>query len=151
MPCPISTFPVKRFSIPADPAVLQQYKVVSPTDTVVNEVRIEIPEQRSYLTLDQLTILNIIAANNWKRPIYFTAPYGELGFGQYLRKDGLSYRLVPVNNSFPQQNWIVDQALRGSSIRDNNLDQMYQNLMNKFRFGGANKTVSMMQRRESAS
>lgn len=136
---PISTFPVKRFSIPADPAVLQQYKVVSPTDTVVNEVRIEIPEQRSYLTLDQLTILNIIAANNWKRPIYFTAPYGELGFGQYLRKDGLSYRLVPVNNSFPQQNWIVDQALRGSSIRDNNLDQMYQNLMNKFRFGGANK------------
>ena len=43
--------------------------------------------------------LNIIAANKWKRPIYFTSPYGELGFQQYLRTDGLTYRLVPVKNS----------------------------------------------------
>ena len=136
---PISTFPVRKFTIPVDRAAAQQLGVVNPTDTVYSEMQIEIPQNRSYLTLDQLTILNIIAANNWKRPIYFTSPYGELGFGQFLRKDGLVYRLVPVKNNFPQQNWIIDQALRGSSIRDNNTDVMYNNLMTHYRFGGANK------------
>ena len=133
-----ATFPVKKFLIPVDAATLKQYNVVTATDTALTQMQIDLPEGRNYLTLDQLTILNIIAANGWKRPIYFTSPYEELGFGQYLRKDGLTYRLVPVANKFPQQNWLVNQALRGTSIRDNNLDVMYKNLM-KFESGGANK------------
>jgi len=52
---------------------------------------------------------------------------------------------LPVKNKFPQQNWVVDQAMRqarlgGTAIRDNNTDVVYQNLMNKFKFGGANKS-----------
>ena len=46
---------------------------------------------------------------------------------------------MPVKNEFPQQRWIVDQALRGTSIRDNNSDVMFNNLMNKFTSGNANK------------
>jgi MFS family permease len=132
-----ATFPVRKFFIPVNGAELAKYGTVNPTDTALTQMPIDLPEGRNYLTLDQLTILNIIAANNWKRPIYFTSPYNELGFGQYLRKDGLTYRLVPVQNNFPQQNWLVDQALRGTSIRDNNTDVMYKNLM-KFTTGGAN-------------
>jgi hypothetical protein len=63
----------------------------------------------------------------------------ELGFGQFLRKDGLTYRLVPVKNSFPQQNWLVDQALRGTAIRDNNSDVIFRNLMTKFSSGNADR------------
>jgi hypothetical protein len=133
-----ATFPVKKFLIPVDAATLKQYNVVNTTDTALTQMQIDLPEGRNYLTLDQLTILNIIAANGWKRPIYFTSPYEELGFGQYLRKDGLTFRLVPVANKFPQQNWLVNQALRGTSIRDNNLDVMYKNLM-KFTSGNADK------------
>ena len=48
---------------------------------------------------NDLAVLNIIAANKWDRPIYFTMPYNDLGFANYLRRDGLSYRLVPVENS----------------------------------------------------
>jgi hypothetical protein len=98
-------------------------------------MRIDLPE-RSYLTLDQLTILNIIAANNWKRPIYFTAPTQELGFSQYFRKDGLAYRLVPVKLASPQQNWIIGQSMRSIDAPTNN-DVAYKNLMTKFEFGGA--------------
>jgi len=133
-----ATYPVRKFLIPVDSAAVTKYGVVNATDTTFQQMQIDLPEGKNYLTLDQLTILNIIAANGWKRPIYFTSPYGELGFGQYLRKDGLTYRLVPVKNSFPQQNWIVDQALRGTAIRDNNLDVMYKNLQ-KFTAGGADK------------
>jgi uncharacterized protein YacL len=135
-----ATFPVRHFSVAVDTSTTSKMGVTNAADTVYSELQIDIPEGKNYLTLDQLTILNIIAANGWKRPIYFTSPYGDLGFDQYLRKDGLTYRLVPVKNSFPQQNWLVDQALRGTSIRDNNTDLMYNNLINKFTTGGANKT-----------
>ena len=133
-----ATFPVKKFVVPVDPTALQQYKVTNAADTTLSQLIFELPESKNYLTLDQLTLLNIISSNGWKRPIYFTSPYGELGFGQYLRKDGLTFRLVPVQTRLPQQNWMVDQALRGSSIRDNNTNVMYGNLINKFSSGGAN-------------
>jgi hypothetical protein len=131
------TFPTRRFAVDVDPAAAKASGAINATDSAYSQLVFELPE-RNYLTLDQLTILNIIAANGWKRPIYFTSPYGELGFGQYLRKDGMTFRLVPVKNEYPQQKWMVDQALRGSSIRDNNSDVMYKNLMTKFEFGGAN-------------
>lgn len=71
---------------------------------------------------NDLAVLNVIAANKWKRPIYFTSQFNELGFGQYLRADGLSYRLVPVQ---PKEN-------------DNVNDEVaYDNMMKKFAFGNA--------------
>jgi hypothetical protein len=64
-------------------------------------------------------MLNVIAANHWQRPIYFTSAFNELGFGKYLRKDGLSYRLIPVEGD------------------DINGDWMYDKVMNKFGWGNA--------------
>ncbi|RYZ23755.1 MAG: DUF2723 domain-containing protein [Chitinophagaceae bacterium] len=135
-------FSNKKFTLPVNEAAVRANGTANANDVVLPQLNLEIPEARSYMTLDQLTILNVIAANaakGWQRPIYFTSPYGELGFGQYLRKDGLTYRLVPVQNTFPQQNWVVDQALRGTAIRDNNTDWMYKVMMEKFRGGNANQ------------
>jgi hypothetical protein len=139
-------FPVARLSVPVDEAALRANGTVNPSDTVVSPMAFELPKskQTEGLMRSDLMILNIIAANNWKRPIYFTSPMGELGFGQYLRKDGLSYRLVPIQNKFPQGNWITDQTLRqlqvgGTQVRDNNTDAMYKNLMEKYGFGNADK------------
>jgi len=128
-----------NFTVPVNEKAVRANGTANPDDIVVPQLQINVPPQRG-MTLDQLTILNVIAANaakGWERPIYFTSPYGELGFGQYLRKDGMTYRLVPVQNTFPQQNWIVDQYLRGTAIRDNNTERMHQNMMNKFRGGNA--------------
>ena len=143
------SFPVSKFKVPVNVEEARKNGAVTATDSVLSEIRFEIPEDKlnGGLVRSDFIILNIIAsnaANGWKRPIYFTSPMGELGFAQYLRKDGLAYRLVPVVNKFPQQNWVVDQALRqarmgGTQIRDNNTDFMYNNLMTKFEFGGANK------------
>lgn len=119
----INYIPSKKFKIDVDEAFVRSNKTVNPGDTVVSQMTIEIPEKKNYIMKNDLAILNIIAANKWKRPIYFTAPYSgsELGFSQFLRKDGLSYRLVPVkNNSAVNTEWMVDK------------------LMNKFGFGSAN-------------
>jgi hypothetical protein len=114
----INTFPVRKVSVPVDANTVKQNGTVNLTDSVVREVRFEIPKQ--VLMKNDLAVLNVIAANKWQRPIYFTSLFDELGFGQYLRKDGLSYRLVPVANQQVNTDWMVDK------------------LMNKFAFGNAN-------------
>jgi hypothetical protein len=130
-----ATFPVKRFYIPVNSADLTKYGVVNPGDSALQQMQIELPEGRNYLTLDQLTIFNIIAANGWKRPIYFTSPYGELGFGQYLRKEGLTYRLTPVQAEAIEPG-VIAQSLRGASSINS---EKVLSTLNKFTSGGANK------------
>ncbi len=139
-------FPVSRLGIPVDVAAVRANKTVNPEDSIISPMIFEIPKSKldAGLSRSDLMVLNIIAANKWNRPIYFTSPYGELGFSQYLRKDGLSYRLVPIRTKYPQANWALDQALRqmqlgGTQVRDNNDAVMYKNLMEKFAFGGADK------------
>ncbi len=116
----INYFPANRFKVPVDPNVVRQNGTVTATDSVVSELRFTVP--KSYLFKNDAAILNIIAANKWKRPIYFTQPY-QLGFDEYLRQDGLTFRLVPVPNA------------RGTA----NVDWMFDKVMNKFKYGGAEK------------
>ena len=71
-----------------------------------------------------------LAANNWKRPVYFATTTGEdayMGLTDYFQLEGLAYRLVPyrVNKS--------DEQVGGV-----NSDVMYENLMNKFAWGNMN-------------
>ncbi|HET7898196.1 MAG TPA: DUF2723 domain-containing protein, partial [Flavisolibacter sp.] len=65
-----------------------------------------------FYTLDQLAMLNIIAANAWKRPICFTSPDNSLGFGAYLRQQGMSFQLVPVANTDPGRSIETDTTYK---------------------------------------
>ncbi|MGN6352557.1 MAG: glycosyltransferase family 117 protein [Parafilimonas sp.] len=113
-----NTFPVHKVALPVDKQLVLNNGTVNKTDSVVDAVRFSIPKNNLYK--NDLAILCVIAANKWQRPIYFTMPYGELGFSNYIRRDGLSYRLVPVEGSGVNTNWT------------------YNVVMNKFAFGGAN-------------
>lgn len=113
-----NTFPVRKVALPVDKQLVTANGTVNANDSVVDAVRFTIPKNNLYK--NDLAILTVIAANKWKRPIYFTMPYGELGFGSYIRRDGLSYRLVPVENSTV------------------NTDRTYDVMMTKFGFGNAN-------------
>jgi hypothetical protein len=139
---PLNIIPVSKVSVPVDRSIVLQNGTAQPGDSVLPALGFELPKRA--LLKNDLIILNIIAANQWRRPIYFTSPMGELGFGPYLRKDGLAYRLVPVMPQFSQMNWVTDQSMRsnglgGTTLRDNNLDVLYKNLMEKYRFGGAER------------
>lgn len=119
----INTFPTRRFSIPVDINQVRADSVVSPKDTaIVHSVNFEIG--RGTLMKNDLALLGVIAGNNWKRPIYFTNPVVEgLGFDNYLRRDGMTYRLVPIENAgeIPNADWMLDK------------------LMNRFSSGNANR------------
>lgn len=113
----LNIYPTKLVKVPVDEELVRKNGTVNPGDSVVSDVVFEIP--RNAIGKNETAILNIIAANNWERPIYFTSPYMDLGFGDYLRVDGLTYRLVPVKNS------------------EVNRPRSYDVMMNKFVFGNA--------------
>jgi hypothetical protein len=113
------SFPVKNVTVPVDVAAAIKNGTVNATDSAVSSLDFSLP--RNALMKNELAVLNIIAANNWRRPIYFTNAGAELGFDQYLRRDGLSYRLAPVKNSKVNTDWMLDK------------------LTNKFAFGNADK------------
>ncbi|MEX1201612.1 MAG: DUF2723 domain-containing protein [Ferruginibacter sp.] len=115
----LNLFPNRKVYVPVDINVVKSNGTVNANDSVLSAIAFEIP--KTVLYKNDAAILNIIAANKWKRPIYFTSPYQELGFQNFLRQDGLTYRLVPVANSEINQDWMKDK------------------LMNKFVFGNADK------------
>jgi hypothetical protein len=116
----LNIFPTKKVFIPVDVNVVKQNGTVNATDSVLDRVDFELP--KNMIFKNDAAILNIVAANKWKRPIYFTSPDGAgIGLQQYIRQDGLSYRLVPVKNADVNRDWTLNV------------------MMNKFVFGGADK------------
>ncbi len=116
----INIFPTKKVFIPVDVNLVRQNGTVTATDSVLSQVVFEIPKTALYK--NDAAVLNIIAANKWKRPIYFTSQEaGGLGFQNYVRQDGMTYRLVPVANSEVNNDWAYDK------------------MMTKFAFGNADK------------
>ncbi|MGF2412433.1 MAG: glycosyltransferase family 117 protein [Ferruginibacter sp.] len=114
----LNIYPSKKVSVPVDINLVKQNGTVNATDSVVSELTFEIPKTVIYK--NDAAVLNIIASNKWKRPIYFTSPNAsDIGIDSYIRQDGLTYRLVPVINSPVNNDWVYDK------------------LMNKFKFGSA--------------
>ncbi|MDN3580452.1 glycosyltransferase family 117 protein [Mucilaginibacter flavus] len=79
-----------------------------------------------YVTKDVLAMMDILAHNNWKRPVYFatTVPDENLiGLGKYLYSEGFANRLLPLK---------PDTASKADLT---NTPVMYNNMMNKFKWG----------------
>jgi hypothetical protein len=80
--------------------------------------------KKSYLEKKDLMALDLIASNNWERPIYFnnTSKQGiGLEFDDYLVQEGNAFRLLPVNNQNPNLDLV-------------NTELMYENMMTKFQY-----------------
>ena len=119
----LNVFPTKKVSIPVDVALVRSNGTVNADDSVLTELKFEIP--KSALFKNDAAILNLIAANKWKRPIYFTSDYKELGFGAYLRQDGLTNRLVPVANSPVNKSWVYDKMTSKFVFGNANVSGVY--------------------------
>lgn len=127
----INYLPTKNIKITVDSAEIVRHKVIpeSSLPHMVKEMRIKIG--RNNLLKNDLIVLDIIASNLWERPIYFAvsvAPESYLGFQNYFQLEGLAYRIVPVEKK--------DRSGQGGFVA---ADIMYDNVMNKFKWGGIEK------------
>jgi hypothetical protein len=83
---------------------------------------------KNYLLLNQLIILDILATNNWERPVYFAVSIGSdqyLGLDDYLKLEGLAYRLSSTKKDSTD-----------SQLGSVNSEVMYTNLMKIFDWNG---------------
>jgi hypothetical protein len=119
----VNYFPTKNLYLPVNLETVLHNGTVSAADSASVPDRISFTFPGNDMYKNDWAELNIIAANNWKRPIYFTYPPYNLGLENYVVNDGLAYRLTPIR----QQNGNVD------------MDNMFTTVMTKFKFGGAEK------------
>lgn len=96
-------------------------------DSIPDYMHISLKGKRA-LYKSELMMLEMLANANWERPIYMAITVGNenrLNMDNHFIQEGLAYRFTPFDT----------QALR-STIDS---EKMYDNLMNKFRFGGIDK------------
>jgi hypothetical protein len=107
----------------------------TPDSLIADSLKWEINnKKRRYIFKADLMILDILAANNWKRPVYFAVTAGGdayLDLDEWFQLEGLAYRLVPVKQ----------EPMRGKFGRSSGVNTaiMYKHVMNDFSWGGIDK------------
>lgn len=120
-------FPTDMFSIAADSAAVFGSGTLAVGDTSWIP-RLNWKIGRQVLLKNHLMVLDLLANNNWQRPIYFavtTGPDSYIDLQDHFQLEGLTYRLVPAYS--PNRN----PNLQGRVATD----IMYKNVMEKFKWG----------------
>ncbi|MFT6814252.1 MAG: hypothetical protein ACJAZ3_000137 [Sphingobacteriales bacterium] len=122
-------FPTKKVSLQVD------RDAVIATGTIPTEVQDRIVSEMQWdlkgggVIKDDLIILDVIANNNWERPIYFATTIGRIGSNEfngldkYFHQAGLTYQVLPVENRRYKQ--------RDAEIMK---EEMFQNMINEYQW-----------------
>ena len=122
----INTFPSQNVRIPVDKETVLENGIVEErfADQIVDEIVINIGSQVIYK--NTLMMLDILANNNWERPIYFSggsfSDEDYLWMKEYLQLEGVAYKLVPIKTPIDPRNPYDMGRI--------NTDKMYDIVMN---------------------
>ncbi len=122
--------PSRSFHITVDKQKVLDSGTVKPEDAALITDSVKFRITKSYITKSEMAVLNVIAANNWERPIYIAHSLlysNSIFFLDYLQFEGLAYRFVPVET-------------KGGGMGRGRIDAdiLYENVMNKFVWGNVN-------------
>jgi len=119
--------PTKNFHITVNKEDVLKTSTVNPADADKIAPIMQWTFNKGYVTKGTLAMFDILAHNNWKRPIYFasTVPSDQYnGLDSYLYNEGLALRLMPLT---------PDTAANRAELI--NAPVLYNNVMNKFKWG----------------
>jgi hypothetical protein len=127
----IDFIPGKYLLLPVDTANVFKYHILPRKEASFIQPSIVISIKSNSILKSQLMMFDILANNEWKRPIYFASSYSEgtCWLDEYLQLDGYAYRLVPIRTPYSSQ-------LECGRV---NTDTLYHNLMQKFYYGRINE------------
>ena len=100
--------PTEHVRIPVNKENVLRNGIVPLKDAakIVDYIDIKIEDQAIYK--NRLMMLDIIAENNWERPIYFSGgAFGDddyIWMKDYLQLDGFAYKLVPIKTPIADNN-----------------------------------------------
>lgn len=127
----IDYFPSRTLRLPFDSS-----KFTENTPIVLGNIEkplseIEINLKGNYLLKSQMMMLDLLATNNWERPVYFVAGGHDdaLGLEPYFLQEGFANRIIPLRT----------ESKRAFEYGRINTDVMYKNYMENFRWGRMNE------------
>lgn len=121
--------PTRTIAVPVDKKAVIANNILPVSDTarMVDTIYLKLNAGKQYVTKSELMLLDLFANYKWDRPVCFSSVGDlEIGHHEYLRFDGFVYRFVPVYTSPNESEFI-------------NTDILYDNLMNKCRWGNMDK------------
>lgn len=126
----IDFLPSRDFHITVDKQKVIETGTVKPEDADLIADRVSFKINKNYIVKSEMAILNMLAANNWERPIYIDHSLlytGHIFFLDWLQFEGLAYRFVPIET-------------KRSGMKNGRIDTdiLYENVMNKFTWGNVN-------------
>ena len=114
-----------KISINKDDIISKGVVPESYRERIVGEIKWEL--KGNGISKNEMMFLDILANFNWERPIYFAITVGSgnfMGLEKYFQLEGLAYRFVPY----------IAKSNDGQT-GEIATDIMYDNLINKFRWG----------------
>ncbi|MEZ4943270.1 MAG: DUF2723 domain-containing protein [Saprospiraceae bacterium] len=131
-----SYVPSHNVAIPVNKQAMVANGLLSAADSnVVDTIRFNLGD-RSFLIKDDIAILDIVASNFDKRPIYWAVTTREeklLGLADYTQLEGLSLRLVPYYSPGDGRSYGIIGSGRVAT------DIAYDNIMTKWQWGNFDK------------
>jgi len=104
----INSFPTKHIRIPVDKEAVLRNGIVAQKDAHKIVPYIDIELEGDFVYKNRLMMLDVIANNNWERPIYFSGgAYGNddyIWMKDYLQLDGAVFKLVPIYTPLNPEN-----------------------------------------------
>ncbi|HAA01202.1 MAG TPA: DUF2723 domain-containing protein [Flavobacteriales bacterium] len=122
-----------KLYLKVDKEAVKANKVVGEHDynKIVDTVKFIVPKPQGYMFKNDVMILDLVAHNNWERPIYFAGTADAetyMGLGDYFLMTGLNYKFVPMKNQNPNPR----------EFGKIDTDTMYKMFMEVYRWGNMN-------------
>ena len=130
-------FPTKRAYLNIDLNKMRSNGLLSASDTsAVSRIDIQLmgPNDQ-YLIKDDLAVLDVISSNIEDRPIYFAVTCRAdkmFNLAEFMQLEGLAVRLIPVRSTPDRQFGVIGNGRVAT-------DKLYNNIMEKFRWGNFDK------------
>lgn len=126
----VDNIPSHQFILKADSVMVVNNGTLKPENANKFDSNVEWTIRRNYIFKNSLMALDFLASNNWERPICYAITVSDDNYNDlqdYFELHGLAYRIVPA--MLKNEN---------SYIGGINTTVMYDNMMNKFKWGGIN-------------
>ncbi|MDR3183908.1 MAG: DUF2723 domain-containing protein [Prevotellaceae bacterium] len=119
----VSYIPTRSIAVPVNKENIRGVDAGKLLDTMIIKI------SKNDISKPDMMILDLLANNNWERPIYFVSMGGDMAIDlrNYFQYLGFAYKLVPLREPAKRQGLSVD------------VDELYNKIMNVYRWGNMNK------------
>ncbi len=128
----VTTYPTSQFFMNVDTAAFKKLNLIPKGREKHLVSRLDWSMGKRLIEKKNLVILDMIATNNWQRPIYFSStinPSDYMSLQPYFQLEGMAYRLLPLRD--PKYDPRGDEGFV-------DLDLNYEKLLKTFSYRGLN-------------